>query len=96
MNDGLPTSDEIYFFRVFTNDVERYQTEGIAFPSKEEAWHEASTSTGEILREMDGHMHIGLNWRMEVSNTAGDLIYRLTFKTEEIGVTQTGEGSAPK
>lgn len=80
----LPTKS--IFFRVFTNDVERHKTEGIAFPSREEAWREASTSAGEILREMDGNMQIGLNWRMEVSNSAGDLIYRLSFKTEEIGI----------
>ena len=84
MSDGLPTPDLIYFFRIFTNDVKRHQTEAIAFPSKEAAWHEASTSSGEILREMDGNMHIGMDWRMEVSNAAGELIYRLTFKTEAI------------
>ncbi len=85
MTDGLPTSDEIYFFRIFTNGVERHQTEGLPFPSKEEAWEEASASAGEILREMDGKMHIGLDWRMEVSNSAGNLLYRLSFQTEEIG-----------
>jgi hypothetical protein len=83
MQDGSPTSDEVYFFRVFTDGIERHRTEGLAFPSKEEAWHEASMSSGEILREMDGHMHTGMDWRMDVSNAAGDLIYRLSFKTEE-------------
>jgi len=83
MQDGFPTSDEVYFFRVFTDGIERHRTEGIAFPSKEEAWHEASTSSGEILREMDGKMHVGMDWRMDVTNAAGDVIYRLSFKTEE-------------
>jgi hypothetical protein len=82
MQDGLPASDEVYFFRVFTDGIERHRSEGIAFPSKEEAWQEASTSSGEILREMDGKMHVGMDWRMDVSNAAGDVLYRLSFKTE--------------
>ena len=83
MQDELPTSDEIYFFRVFTDGVERHRTEGIAFPSKQDAWEEASISSGEILREMDGKMQVGMDWRMDVFNAAGDIIYRLSFKTEE-------------
>ena len=83
MQDGFPSSDEVYYFRVFTNGIERHRTEGLAFPSREAAWEEASTSTGEILREMDGKMHIGLDWRMDVTDSAGTAIYRLSFKTEE-------------
>ncbi len=83
MKDDLPTFHEVYFFRVFTDGIERNRTEGISFASREEAWQEASTSSGEILREMDGRMHIGLDWRMDVTNSAGDLIYRLSFKTEK-------------
>lgn len=86
MQNGLPTSDMVYFFRVFTDGIERNATEGIAFASKEEAWQEASTSSGEILREMDGKMHIGLDWRMDVTNAAGELLYRLSFKTEEFSL----------
>ncbi|MDB5550216.1 MAG: hypothetical protein JWL86_200 [Rhizobium sp.] len=83
MPDDVQNADEIYFFRVFTDGVERHRTDGIAFPTKEEAWHEASTSSGEILREMDGKMHTGMDWRMDVLNASGDLIYRLSFRTEK-------------
>ena len=84
MQDGFPSSDELYYFRVFTNGIERHRTEGLAFSSREAAWEEASTSTGEILREMDGKMHIGLDWRMDVTDSADTPIYRLSFKTEEL------------
>ena len=76
-------SAKLYFLRVFTNGTQRHQTEGITFPSRQELWHEASTSAGEIIREMDGNMHPGLDWRMDVSDSAGDLIYRFSFKAEE-------------
>jgi hypothetical protein len=90
MQSGLPTSDEVYFFRVFTDGIERNATDGIAFASKEEAWEEASTSSGEILREMDGKMHVGLDWRMDVTNVAGDVLFRLSFKTEEFSLHPNG------
>jgi Domain of unknown function (DUF6894) len=83
MSDRNPTSESIYFFRVFTNDVGRHETEGLVFASKEDAWQEATNSTGEIIRDMDGNMHPGMDWRMDVTNAAGTLIYRLSFKAEE-------------
>lgn len=74
-----------FFFRVFTDGVERHRSEGLLFADRQEAWHEASTSTGEILREMDGKMQPGLDWRMDVTDEAGQLIYRFTFKAEDFG-----------
>jgi hypothetical protein len=68
---------------VFTDGIERHQTDGIAFSSRAEVWQEASTSAGEILREMDGKMHLGMDWRMDVSDADGKLLYRLKFMTEE-------------
>lgn len=82
-----PETDPIYFLRVFTNGIERHRTEGLAFPSREAAWEEASTSAGEIIREMDGKMHPGLDWRMDVVDEAGRIIYRFCFSAEEFSET---------
>jgi hypothetical protein len=73
-----------FYFRVFTDGVERHSSDGLLFANKQEAWHEASTSTGEILREMDGKMQPGLDWRMDVTDEAGHPIYRFTFKAEDL------------
>lgn len=78
------SAQQIYFFRTVTNGLERNRTEGLAFASKQEAWQEAAISSGEIIREMDGKMHPGIDWRMEVLNSAGDVIYRLSFHGEEL------------
>jgi hypothetical protein len=72
-----------FFFRVFTNGIERHQSDGLLFTSKEEAWHEASTSTGEIIREMDGKIEAGLDWRMDVTDEDGALIFRFALTAEE-------------
>jgi hypothetical protein len=74
-----------FYFRVFTNGVERHASDGLVFSDKHEAWLEASTSTGEIIREMDGKMQPGLDWRMDVTDEAGQLIYRFSFTAEDLG-----------
>jgi hypothetical protein len=84
MSEPDSNLEKIYFLRVFTNGIERHKTEGLAFLSDEEAWHEASTSAGEIIREMDGKMHPGLDWRMDVTDATGQLIFRFSFKAEEL------------
>jgi hypothetical protein len=84
MSNPDSSSEHVYFFSVFTNDTGRNQTDGLAFFSKEEAWHEASTATGEIIRDMDGKMHPGLDWRMDVTDATGNLIYRFSFKAEAL------------
>ncbi len=41
-------------------------------------------SCGEIIREMDGKIGPGCNWRMEVADHTGQAIYRFTFTAEEL------------
>lgn len=84
MPDKSLTSEQVYFFHVFTDGIQRHQSDGLQFPSRKDAWHEATMSAGEIIREMDGRMHPGLDWRMDVTDSAGELIFRLSFKIEEL------------
>jgi hypothetical protein len=84
MDTPATVEKRLFFFRVFRDGVERHRTEGIEFSSMDEVWEEASTASGEILREMDGKMHVGMDWRMDVSDDDGKLIYRLSFKTEQL------------
>jgi hypothetical protein len=85
MHDAHAAQPALYFFRVYTNDVESYHSDGLEFSSKEHVWHEASTSTGELIREMDGKMQPGLDWRMDVIDTGGKVVYRFSFKAEDLG-----------
>jgi hypothetical protein len=79
---GMPASDQLYFFRIFIDGIERNRTDGLSFSSTEEVWQEASASAGEIIRDMHGDMIIGLDWRMDVFDAAGHLIFRLSFTTK--------------
>ena len=84
MQDAGATPLQVYFFRTITNGIERHRTEGLAFASREDAWQEAAISSGEIIREMDGKIQPGLDWRMEVVGPCGEVIYRLSFVAEEL------------
>jgi hypothetical protein len=82
VNSGSDTP-ELYFLRIFKDNFEEYQTEGMPFLTREEAWLEASRAAGEIIKDMAGAMHPFTDWRMDVTNEAGSLVCRLSFKTEQ-------------
>lgn len=41
-------------------------------------------SACEIIRGMHGQIESDLDWKLEVSDDAGKLIYRFTFKAERL------------
>ena len=84
MQDAGSAPEQVYFFRTFTNGLERQRSEGLAFASLQDAWQEAAISSGEIIREMDGNIDPGLDWRLEVIGPSGDIIYRLSFTAEAL------------
>ena len=57
-----------YFFHVH-DGVDQPDTEGVEFPSPEEARAQAVTATGEALRDLDGAFWDGdREWRMTVTD----------------------------
>jgi hypothetical protein len=83
MQDNRSPAGDIYFLRVFTNGIERHESDGLQFSSRDDVWEEASASAGEIIRDMNGGLQPGTDWRMDVSDAAGALVYRLSFRTEQ-------------
>jgi hypothetical protein len=73
-----------YFFRITRNGTSMDHSDGLEFADRAAAWQEASTSAGEIIREMDGKIEPGCHWQMEVSDHSGQPIYRFTFTAEEV------------
>jgi hypothetical protein len=86
MTDSWSVAGDQYFLRVFSDGVEKYETEGIRFPTHEAAGLEAVRSSAEILHDMDGKAP-GIDWRMDVTDTAGKLIYRVSFKAEDFSAS---------
>jgi hypothetical protein len=46
------------------------------------AWKEATTATGEILKGIDGSLEPEREWRMDVTNDAGQALFSLRLIPE--------------
>ena len=71
-----------YFFHLNRNDEAGLDNDGLTFLDHQAAREEATMACGEMIRTIDGHLQPGAGWRMEVTDEAGKLIYRLRFIAE--------------
>jgi hypothetical protein len=74
-----------YYFHVVHRDGAKTVNEGLELESKEQAWVEATTACGELLRDLDGSLKPGAHWSMLVKDDAGDVLYELEFRTKAMG-----------
>ena len=74
----------LYFFQVFTNGVRLHASDGLLFVNKRLAWQEAAESTCQIIRDMYGRIEPGLDWRMDVSDDTGKVVYQFSFRAEDL------------
>jgi hypothetical protein len=56
--------------------------EGMELKSLKDAWKEATTATGEILKAIDGSLQPEREWRMDVTNDAGQALFSLRLIPE--------------
>jgi len=73
-----------FHFRVFTDGVERHESDGLDFNDLEEVWQEGAMSACEIIRAMHGRIDTDLDWRLDVTDDTGRVIYRFSFKAERL------------
>jgi hypothetical protein len=71
-----------YFFDFTGNDEAASDNDGLTLLDHQAAFEEATMACGEMIRTIDGHLQPGNGWRMEVTDEAGKLIYRLLFMAE--------------
>jgi hypothetical protein len=57
-------------------------TEGAELPGLEEAREETSQTTGEIIQSEGMNAWKGTDWHMEVTDAAGQALFRLRFSSE--------------
>lgn len=58
----------LFFFHI-THDHPRVDDElGTDLPDRKAVWDQATTACGEMIREIDGHLAIGTDWQMDVSD----------------------------
>ncbi|MGY4314955.1 DUF6894 family protein [Bradyrhizobium sp. JR3.5] len=51
-------------------------------PDSDAAWKEATITAGKFLQDLDGTLKPGQEWRMEVTDEAGNLIWVLRLSPE--------------
>jgi hypothetical protein len=71
-----------YFFNVFHHQSEP-DLVGEELPDKHAAWREATITAGEILRDIDGKLQQGREWRMEVTDEFDNLIFIIHINAEK-------------
>lgn len=67
-----------YFFNVYSGPNAFRDEVGEELPDRHAAWREATSSAGESLKDLDGRLKPGTEWRMEVLDEFGNCLYRLT------------------
>ena len=70
-----------FFFHVH-DDVETIDREGTELPGITEARNEAIVTAGEMLRDLDGRFWNSREWRIWVTDEAGQTVCALRFSAE--------------
>ncbi|MBC7576745.1 MAG: hypothetical protein H7312_05200 [Tardiphaga sp.] len=79
------STPKTYFqFRVFTNGLQLHESDPLAFDSVEDAWHEGALTACELIRGMHGKIEADLDWRLDVCDGDGIVIYRFSFKAKRL------------
>ena len=70
-----------YFFNVRYGEDSYRDDVGEDLPDNIAAWHEATASAGQSIRDLDGRLKPGSDWRMDVLNEAGRLVYSIEVRS---------------
>jgi hypothetical protein len=71
-----------YFFHVIDGYTAR-DTDGTELPDIYAAQEQALYMSGEILRDMGGKFWNGTEWKLEVTDEHGQMLFALRFSAEE-------------
>jgi hypothetical protein len=71
-----------YFFHVYQDGDSSRDCEGVALADDSAAWDEAIRSCGQMIQDLDGTLRIDSDWRMDVTDADGAVLYRLRFRAE--------------
>ncbi|WEX10584.1 hypothetical protein [Chelativorans sp. AA-79] len=62
-----------YFFHVAGECARTAANSDIELPDPNAAWSEAITTCGEMIKDLDGTLPIGTDWKMEVADDDGPI-----------------------
>jgi hypothetical protein len=72
-----------YFFNIRYGERLFDDDEGSEHDAHEQAWEEATKASGEMLRDLDGRLRDGQEWRMEVTNEASAVVFVIRINAEK-------------
>lgn len=73
-----------YFFHVH-DSADIPDDGGTELADRNAAWGEAIRAGGEMLKDLDGRFNPASEWRMEVSDEAGNPVFTLRFSATDHG-----------
>jgi hypothetical protein len=71
-----------YFFNVH-HDRSSIDTVGEELPDKHVAWREATRVAGDTIRDLDGNLQPGQEWRLEVTDEFANPLYVIHVSAEQ-------------
>lgn len=71
-----------YFFNI-RHDRLYEDDEGLDLDNKASAWEAATRSAGDHLKELDGQLQPGRDWRMEVTDEFANPIFEILVRAEK-------------
>jgi hypothetical protein len=71
----------VYHFKTHYG-TEIIESDGIPMDSTRQAWKEATRAAGEILKDIDGSLEPHREWRMDVSDDNGNVLFSLRLIPE--------------
>ena len=71
-----------YFFNVH-HERSIFDTAGEELPDKHAAWREATIVAGETIRDLDGKLQPGREWRLEVTDEFANPLYIIHVSAEK-------------
>jgi hypothetical protein len=70
-----------FYFDVYSEEVNYEDQVGEDLPDHHAAWHEATKSAGESIKDIDGRLRPGSRWRMEVKDEFRNTLYSIVVHT---------------
>jgi hypothetical protein len=71
-----------YFFNVH-HERSSIDTEGEELPDKHAAWRQATIVAGETIRDIEGRLQPGREWRLEVTDEFANPLYIIHLSAEQ-------------
>lgn len=74
----------IYYFAIDHDEVHTAPEEGIELRDINAAWNEATTVCGEMLRDLNGELALGTDWKLTVSDGAHKPLFELQLTSRRL------------